>query len=542
MDDRQLAVLFKYLEKYLSNDEIEEITNTCPLTGPNGIRRIIAQMDIEAFALLYLPEHFDREFCAFHRDLIENVQSLVSSYSCESKEDQEKFRSQKIGKKLLTIAPRGHGKSRVVNVLVNLYNLLYKKSPFIVCISANDALASSFLELVKVAIETNPAIIEDFGNLKGKIWNNTQIELSNGTCLIAKGIRSKLRGLSWGQWRATSIILDDIEDDRQASSEISTEEIKHIFRSTVMEMGDTYTDFIFLGTIISEDTLINELYKSGTGWKKLFYKAVYDFSNSPLWDEWRKIYTNLSNINAIEDAKAFFVSQKTEMLRGTSVLWPEKNDYYFLMCKRIDNGDRSFWAELQNSPRSSADYAFQKLSYWKMLPDFTEMDIVLFADPSMGKVNGDFSGITVMGKHKKTGYKYVIDGQLHKVKPNELIKIIVELCKKYPITQIGFESVSFQEYVSTDLKNSLKQAELYQVIVRDVKPRTSKHNRIMNLEPFTSRGEILFNRDCVQYNEQIKDYSAKAKFDDAIDSLQGAFELVESNTYKQRVFNKPKGW
>jgi predicted phage terminase large subunit-like protein len=171
------------------------------------------------------------------------------------------------------------------------------------------------------------------------------------------------------------------------------------------------------------------------------------------------------------------------------------------------------------------------------------MDIALGVDPSMGKAKGDYSALCVLGKHKQTGYKYVIDGQLHKIKPNELIEAIIKLCKKYPISNLGFESVNFQEYIADDLKRRLKEEELYHVLVKNVKPRTNKHNRIMNLEPFVTRGEIKFNPDCVQFNSQVRDYNINAKNDDAPDCLQLTFELVEKfKRGGKKVYNKPKGW
>ncbi|WP_163581121.1 phage terminase large subunit [Gracilibacillus saliphilus] len=539
MTGNEFDLMLEYLQKHFNDDEIEEILQTYEPTGENGIRKMLAEIDITYFGLTYLSDHFDKNFCRFHIDLIRNVKELTLEYSASNPEEIRRLRSAKEGQKLLTIAPRGHGKSRIINLLLNTWNLVYKKSPFIVCISANDALAQTFLELVKDALD-NEKIKEDFGNLKGKTWNASQIILNNNTTLVAKGIKSKLRGLAFESWRPTTVIMDDIEDDRQSKSELSTEEIKGIFRSTIMSMGDTYTDYIFLGTIIGEDTLINELYKYGTGWKKLFYKSVYSFSDSPLWKEWEDIYNDLSNPNSVEDAREFFEKNKKEMLKGTEVLWEEKNDYYFLMRKKIDDGNSSFYSEQQNDPRSSSDYAFQNITYWDSLPETNEMDLFMFIDPSMGK-SKDFSAITILGQHKKTNYKYVVDGQLHKVKPNQLIDIIIDLCKEYPIHTLGFESTLFQEYIADDLIKQLKEEELYHVLPKKVKPRTNKHNRIMNLEPFVTRSEILFNPSCVQYNNQVTDYNINAKNDDAIDSLQAAFELVHKKKHKRRVANKPIG-
>lgn len=528
LNKEQTDLLFHHLNLHFSDEQIETLITTFPLTGSDGLRKMLGEIDILYFAKAYLPQQFDREMCEFHKELIQSVQDLTSQYSCSTKAEEAIYRSEKTGQKLLTIAPRGHGKSRIITLLLNLWKLVYRKSPFILCISANDALAQSFLELIKEALEDGEQILEDFGNLKGDIWNKTQINLKNDTSLIAKGIKSKLRGATSGIWRPTSVVMDDIEDDKQASSELSTDEIKHIFRNTIMSIGDRYTDYIFLGTIISENTLINELYKTGTGWKKLFYQAVHSFSDSPLWEQWETIYTDLSNLNNKDDADAFYNDKKEEMLQGTSVLWEAKNDYYYLMKQKIDNGNHAFYAEQQNDPRSSSDYIFQKLTYHTELPEFKDMDIILGVDPSMGGKGSDFSALCIMGKHKKTGYKYVIDGQLHKVKPNELIDMIIKLCEEYPdITTIAFESISFQQFMSDDLKAKLKDAEMYHVIVKDIKPRTNKHNRIVNLEPFITRGEIQFNKDSKRFNTQVEDYSISAKNDDAPDVLQMCFEVIE---------------
>ncbi|UNC92721.1 phage terminase large subunit [Candidatus Contubernalis alkaliaceticus] len=508
------------------------------------MRKQLAEFDIEFFALTYLPDFFDKPFCQFHKDLIKQIKNLTLEYSCQNSQQIQDFRSNKQGQKLITIAPRGHGKSMLLNFLIILWSLCFNKSPFIVCISANEALAQDFLQKIKDEIVSNDLILEDFGNLKKDrgIWNVSQIELRNGSSLIAKGIKSKIRGLTYKQWRPTLIVLDDIEDDRQSKSEISTEEIKSIFFNTVLSSGDSYTDFVYLGTIISENTLINELYKSATGWNKLFYQAVINFSDSPLWEHWQKIYTDLSNINCVDDADRFFNKHKQEMLKDTSVLWEEKNDYYSLMKQRIDSGETAFWAEQMNNPRSSSDYIFQSLTYWTELPKLEELDICMFVDPAMGKKGGDYSAITILGKHTSTNYKYIIEGLLYRIKPDKLLNEIVNLCKKYPINKLGFESVNFQEYLLDDLKKRLSKEELYHVLPKSVKPRSNKHNRIMNLEPFISRGEILFNNSNILYNNQVKDYHKKVKNDDAADSLQGCFELIQKIKKPKKIYDKPQGW
>lgn len=267
-----------------------------------------------------------------------------------------------------------------------------------------------------------------------------------------------------------------------------------------------------------------------------------------MWEEWKKIYRNLENPRRLDDAYQFFLENKEEMTKGVKVLWDDKvpmsetkykHPYYHVMLDREKWGEASFWKEDQNEPRSSEDYIFQTLHYWDELPEFGEMDVVLGVDPSMGKKNSDYQALCLMGRHRKTGRKYIIDSQLLKIKPNELLDVIIKWCKKYPVTKIGFESTNFQEYLADDLKGKLKEKQMYDVILHKKKPRTNKHARIESLEPFISRGEILFNKDCSTFNAQCQSYSKRAKNDDGIDCVQLTFEIIEKQKRKRRVVEKP---
>lgn len=51
------------------------------------------------------------------------------------------------------------------------------------------------------------------------------------------------------------------------------------------------------------------------------------------------------------------------MLEGTEILWAEYLDYYYLMCKKQAMGDKSFYKEMQNDPRSTDDYIFRDIQY-----------------------------------------------------------------------------------------------------------------------------------------------------------------------------------
>lgn len=102
--------------------------------------------------------------------------------------------------------------------------------------------------------------------------------------------------------------------------------------------------------------------------------------------------------NTVKAQSTFFYSRQNEMLEGTEILWSDYLDYYYLMCKKQAMGDKSFYKEMQNDPRSTDDYIFQNLSFWEKLPDFEELEIAMYIDPAIKAAKrNDYSAITILG-------------------------------------------------------------------------------------------------------------------------------------------------
>src|SRR5262249_31495261 len=154
---------------------------------------------------------------------------------------------------------------------------------------------------------------------------------------------------------------------------------------------------------------------------------------------------------------AFFDMQRDAMLDGADVLWPEKEDYYTLMELRIREGVFSFDSEKQNEPINPADslFASEDFHFWDDEHQTVE-DLLqsiphrwqLFAgcDPSLGKLgrNRDDSAIILLLRDWETGTLYVIDADIARRKPDEIIEAVLQRLKLWNIDAIGIESVQFQ--------------------------------------------------------------------------------------------------
>jgi predicted phage terminase large subunit-like protein len=512
--ERQNQLLKQYMEKYFSPSKIKELIETFTFSE---LRKLLGELDIEFFALCYFPKYFDRQFGKFHRELFTELKYMLNN----------KGLIEAFG------LPREHGKSTINSFLFPLYSTLYNKSQFTLIISATEQIALPFLDMIKDELENNQLLKEDFGIEKGSRWNNNEIWIKSrgglDSCIMIRGIDGSLRGIHYKQHRPTLVLLDDLLKDDTAKSETKRDQVKSTFRDVVIPIGTKDTNILVVGTILHEEDLMSDLLKGRIpGVRSIKKSAIISWSaRDDLWSEWEKLYNDLKDLDRLETAKSFFYAQKQEMLEETEILWDEYLDYYYLMCKKESMGDKSFYKEMQNDPRSTDDYVFQDIGYWEKLPEFEEMEMVVYIDPAIkaGKRN-DYSAITVLGQHRKTKQMYVIDGNIYKLLPDDLFKVAIEKIENYSPDKIGFEVNQAQSYMKQKFEEELWKNKIY-TPVDEVNSRGNKHERIMSLEPDVKKGYILFNRENISYNNQVWDYNKFAKNDDAPDSLYGAVQLVQ---------------
>ena len=187
--------------------------------------------------------------------------------------------------------------------------------------------------------------------MKGEdTWKSGTIKTTNGVKVDAVGSGKKLRGRKNRSWRPDLIVLDDIENDENVNTPEQRKKLLNWFNKAVMKAGDTYTDIMYVGTILHYDSLLSNTLKNPE-FKSRKYRAVISYAdNTQLWEQWEELFINLFDELHEEHADEFFEEHKAEMLKGTEVLWEEKLSYYKLMKMKVSEGDASFNSELQNDP------------------------------------------------------------------------------------------------------------------------------------------------------------------------------------------------
>lgn len=504
------------------------------LTGANGIRRKLAMIDLGYFGRAYLPHYFSKASPAFHAEL---DAMMRSTWKCEElTREQIKMLSGLPGTRQAVAAPRGHAKSTNLTFKDSLHAVVYAYKHYILILSDTSDQANGFLAAIKEEMEENEALREDFGELAGRTWRDDVIVTKNRVKVQAKGAGQKVRGLKHKNWRPDLIILDDCENDENVRTPEQRAKLESWYYKAVSKCGDSYTDIIYIGTLLHYDSLLAKVLKN-PGYVSRKYKAVMAFSRADaLWKRWEEIYADLSDTQRTGTARAFFEEHRAEMLAGTEVLWEEKLSYYDLMEMKLTEGDAAFNSEEQNEPINPEDCLFNE--EWFEFFELHDIDLrdkryrlFGFVDPSLGKSKkSDFSAILTGALDSETGYMFVVDADVERRHPDKIMDDVLEKSlwleteygRRYEA--FGAETNQFQWFLKEQMAKESAKRKIY-LPLTEVQQTSDKTLRIQTLQPYIKNKYIRFRKNQKLLLEQLK-YFPMADHDDGPDALEGLVTLM----------------
>ena len=274
------------------------------------------------------------------------------------------------GKQINVQAPRGTGKTTLVNRLIPLWRICYKafdlvmdRQPeeFILIVGRNERMARQRITEIRGVLEHNPFIRADFGDLVGTPWTKTETDTRNGIGLRPLGRGASPRGALLGDVRPTLKLCDDIEDPKRCLNPDLREEDREWFMTDFMyagDLGSKHSNTMIVDTVKHPESLSEHL-RSLPGWRTLRYQAVcfpediYHPTSEHLWKEWERVYsdTTLDDDEREASADAFFESRKAEMNAAVKMLWREALPYVSVRKEIVERGYHSVMRELQNDAR-----------------------------------------------------------------------------------------------------------------------------------------------------------------------------------------------
>ncbi len=487
------------------------------------------EFDLFEFGRFFMGAFFKVESSDFHKELTLDYQNAILHG------DQ---------KKLCRLAPRGNAKSVWTTLILPLWCILYGHRKFIVIISDSSEQADGFLTDIREQLENNQLIFECFGSQTGPVWQHTKLVTITGAQISSLGVGKKIRGKRKGENRPDLVICDDVENDENVASREQRKKLKSWYLKAVLKAGDRSTVFIVVGTAMHHDSLLAVLQKN-SGFESKVYKSVIEFSSSPRWGEWERIYINRENKDRKKLARVYYQDYEGEMLKGTKVLWPEWESYYDLMEMRLTDGEASFSSEKQNNPINEDDCIFslkeEEPRHWF---DFDDLNALMTLrkfmirgaiDPSMGKNmdRGDYSAIITGGKDPSTGYVYILDADIKRRHPDVIIEDTINKTNSYVYNLMGVEEVAFQEFFKDSFIKEVaaRDLELSLPIVGVPNSGTKKSVRIQRLQPMIANGTIKFHKSQKLLIEQLQFYP-KIDHDDGPDALEMLMRLFKGSENK----------
>lgn len=507
------------------------------LMGEHGLRKELAAFDLSYFGRAYLPHYFIRKSPHFHEELDEIWSRGVMKGKDPLRE--AKTISRMDGSHQVVAAPRGHAKSTNFTFKDSLHAILYRYKHYIMILSDSSEQAEGFLDDIKTELEDNGNIIMDFGTLKGdKAWRGSVILTKTDVKVEAIGSGKKVRGRRHRNWRPDLIVLDDIENDENVNTPDQRKKLSSWFYKAVSKAGDTYTDIMYIGTILHYDSLLSSVLRNPSYKSRKYRAVISEAVDTKLWEEWERIYTNLFDENHEENAKTFYEAHETEMLLGTEVLWEEKLSYYKLMEIRVSEGEASFNSEFQNDPVDPENATFNPewFDYYEPeLLDFSSPEFVFIGanDPSLGKnKKSDTSSIINLALSTKTGYMYVADASVEKRKPDVIIDDVFEMNRRLKrdyrkgFYRFGVETVQFQ-YFFKDVMAARSAEEGEYLPIEEIQSSVNKVLRIESLQPVVKNKYLKFNREHKTLLKQMQEFPM-GRNDDAPDGLQMAVQLAQT--------------
>jgi len=367
----------------------------------NPERKEMAERDFRFFCEHYFPQTFHLPWSPDHLKVIAKIEQAVLE-----------------GGLFAMAMPRGSGKTSLCETAC-AWALVYGHREFIALIGSDEDHAENMLDSIKVELETNDLLNDDFPEIcfpiralegihqraAGQLYQGRQTHIgwtakeivlptipgsrASGAIICVAGITGRIRGMKHKRVDGTSVrpslvLIDDPQTDESARSPSQCAARERILAGAILGLagpGRKIAGLMAL-TVVRPDDLADRVLdrEKHPQWQGERTKMVYSFpANEALWARYAELWREgMRADRGIGEATEFYRANRAAMDDGAVIAWPERHHpdelsaVQHAMNLRLDRGDVAFWAEYQNEP----------------LPEEHADDELLTADQIAAKVNG----------------------------------------------------------------------------------------------------------------------------------------------------------
>lgn len=431
---RRARALLRQADEYgaddVPRDIIDELDDLLGLLEAHEFYR--RQCHVLEWGRHYFPHKFEVDFCyPLHHDLVRYACHPLTSF----------------------LAPRGHAKT-TISCFLNLIFLALnhpKMYRHYLNVQATQQKAIAVNLSIRHELETNEDLIKDYGDqITRERWNQNQFVLKNGVIFTAIGVGQSTRGLNYLNIRPDYVLIDDLYDDEDISSNESRKKKESWVWSTLFKaraVGKVAPMHI-RGTAIHQNDIMHQLAKAER-WSSKKYVAC-DFDS------------------------------------GT-VLWPQAHTIESLTHDREEMGSLIFSREMLNDPWDEESAIIY--SHWIQevteLPDVEFMATIMAVDPAdKEKKNNDYTGKAVAYVTQDRNV-YIVHLEQQKMTQSKNVDSVVHLHEEYK-THTALIETNKGYGLFSELRDKTS------VPVKEVIATKSKNARLMGVQSFFENGKVFF--------------------------------------------------
>lgn len=439
----------------------------------------------KTFARVLFPERFYLPFAQGHNEIFKRIDNDSQQQSAIA-------------------APRGFGKTSLINLAYPAKKILFQDKKFIVMISCTATQAVMQSENLKRELQTNLVIRKLFGPIRPQQGNpiddfsKEAWVTDSGTLVLPRGAGQQVRGIIFGNHRPDLIIVDDLEDKESVSNELTRKKLKEWFFEDVMNSVNRHRKdwkVVFLGTLLHEDSLLANLLESSK-WNSVRLE-LFDDEYKSQWQD----YMDDSAIRAL-----------VEEYREEGLL-------------------DSLYREYRNMSISTEDSSFSQ-HYFRYYDEGNvklnkEVENVVIIDPAKTvKLHSAESAIIGVGIDLANNKIFVRDVEAKKFHPDILYDHAIEMALRINAKVIAPEVTSLHEFITYPLKNEILRRGLFFEVV-ELSAVGKKEDRAAWLVPFYRKGLVYHNKSvCGPLEAQLLSFPRNKRWD-CLDALAYVVKLME---------------
>ena len=353
-------------------------------------------------------------------------------------------------------APRRHAKSTAITLAYVLACVLFRNRSYVLIISDTVGQAGQFLADIKRELIDNDRIKELFGikEFTKDTEDDVIVKCTDGHMfrLTARGAEQKMRGLKWNNKRPDLIVGDDLENDEIVLNKERRDKFKRWFYGAVVPSLAVNGCIRIVGTILHEDSLLNNLMPKEYD-KKTVVQPLVTYSSNPnqLWLS-RKYRAHTDDF--------------------TKILWPErytaqwfdqvKQDFYEMGLPDV------YSQEYLNIPIDESVAYFKRADFLAITPEEKKnrVNYYITADLAISKEEtADYSVFVVAGidENRTLQVRNVIRSRMDS---REIVDTLIQLQRIYNPEVVGIEEMQVSKSIGPFLREEMLKTGVFLNLVQ----------------------------------------------------------------------------